>query len=163
MTVRLRTGLKTAVSGYMSRSNRKSDSKRYYDWIYHACLDRMSAERLCGEPKLYYPAAFHCQQCIEKALKGYLLYKSRKLMDGHNLTWLCKQAAMMDGSFTQWIDESAVLNRYYIETRYPADIPLEIDKSAMDSLIKMSGDMMDFICEMTKFDFSSYHKKSRKK
>ncbi|MBQ7784062.1 MAG: HEPN domain-containing protein [Oscillospiraceae bacterium] len=147
----------------MSRGNRKSDSKRYYDWIYHAALDRMAAERLSGEAKLYYTAAFHCQQCIEKALKGYLLFKSRKLLDGHNLTWLCKQAAMMDSSFTQWIDESAVLNRYYIETRYPADIPLEINRETMDSLMKMSGEMMDFICSITKFDFGSYHKKGRKR
>ncbi len=146
----------------MSRSSKKGDSKRYYDWIYHAALDRMAAERLCGDKVLYYTAAFHCQQCIEKALKGYLLYKSRKLMDGHNLTWLCKQAAMMDSGFIQWIDESAVLNRYYIETRYPADIPMEISADDMQSLIKMSGDMMDFICEATKFDFNSYHKKSRR-
>lgn len=147
----------------MSRSNRKSDSKRYYDWIYHAWLDRMAARMLMDEPVLYYSAAFHCQQCIEKALKGFLLFKSRKLLDGHNLTWLCKQAAMMDSGFVQWIDESAVLNRYYIETRYPADIPLEIDRNTMESLMKMCSDMMDFICDATKFDFNSYHKKSRKK
>ncbi|MBQ5332143.1 MAG: HEPN domain-containing protein [Oscillospiraceae bacterium] len=146
----------------MSRGAKKTDSKRYYDWIYHASLDMMAAEQLCGEPKLYYTAAFHCQQCIEKALKGYLLFKSRKLLDGHNLTWLCKQAAMMDNSFVQWLDESTVLNRYYIETRYPADIPLEIDGETMGSLMRMSSEMMEFICGLTKFDFNSYHKKSRK-
>lgn len=147
----------------MSRNSKKGDSKRYYDWIYHASLDRMAAEVLCNDPQLYYAAAFHCQQCIEKALKGYLLFKSRHLLDGHNLTWLCKQAAMMDDSFIQWIDESAVLNRYYIETRYPADIPLEINSSTMKSLMNMSGSMMDFICDITKFDFNSYHRKSRSK
>lgn len=146
----------------MSRGPKKGDSKRYYDWIYHASLDMMAAEVLAPEPKLYYTAAFHCQQCIEKALKGYLLFKSRKLLDGHNLTWLCKQAAMMDSSFVQWLDESAVLNRYYIETRYPADIPLEIDEETMKSLLRMSNEMMDFICSLTKFDFGSYHKKSKK-
>lgn len=70
---------------------------------------------------------------------------------------------MMDGGFVQWIDESAVLNRYYIETRYPADIPLEIDGETMKSLVAMCSDMMDFICDITKFDFNSYHKKPRKK
>lgn len=148
---------------YMSRGSKKGDSKRYYDWIYKAWLDRLAARELCGEKLLYPAAAFHCQQCIEKALKGYLLFKSRRLLDGHNLTWLCKQAAMMDGGFVQWIDESAVLGRYYIETRYPADIPLEIDGETMKSLISMSSDMMDFICDATKFDFNSYHKKPKKK
>ena len=150
------------MNGSMSRGNRKGDSKRYYDWIYHAYIDRLSALELCKDTTLYDAAAFHCQQCIEKALKGYLLYKSRHLLDGHNLTWLCKQAAMMDSSFVQWLDESAVLNRYYIETRYPADIPMEIDGGTMESLMTMSGDMLDFICDQTGFDFRSYHKKSRR-
>ena len=48
----------------MSRNSKKGDSKRYYDWIYHASLDRMAAEVLCDDPQLYYVAAFHCQQCI---------------------------------------------------------------------------------------------------
>lgn len=144
----------------MSRASRKGDSKRYYDWIYRAALDRMAAERLCGEKELYDCAAFHCQQCIEKALKGYLLFKSRKLLDGHNLTWLCKQAALIDSAFTEWIDESAVLNRYYIETRYPADIISWVDKETLDVLMKISGDMLELICDRTKFDFASYHRKS---
>ena len=146
----------------MSRSSRKGDSKRYYDWIYHACLDKMAAEALSQDRRLYCCAAFHCQQCIEKALKGYLLYKSRHLLDGHNLTWLCKQAAMMDDSFIDWIDETAVLNRYYIETRYPPDIPLEIDGETVARLVKMSTDMLEKICDVTGFDFGSYHKRKRR-
>ena len=146
----------------MSRASKKGDSKRYYDWIYHAWLDRMAAEELVKNTRLYDVSAFHCQQCIEKGLKGYLLYKSRHLLDGHNLTWLCKQAAMLDEGFKQWIDESAVLNRFYIETRYPADIPLDIDTETMTSLLDMSGAMLDFICEATGFDFNSYHKRKRR-
>ncbi|MCC8043447.1 MAG: HEPN domain-containing protein [Oscillospiraceae bacterium] len=145
----------------MSRGSRKGDSKRYYDWIYHAVIDRYAAQALCDDKRLHCAAAFHCQQCIEKALKGFLLYKSRKLLDGHNLTWLCKQAAMMDSGFAEYIDESVVLNRYYIETRYPADIPIEIDDETMKSLMTMSGNMLDFICELTGFDFASYHKRKR--
>ena len=140
-----------------------SDSCFYYKWLDKALCDLQAARLLLTYGGAHYNIAFHCQQAIEKALKGYLLFKSRPLLDGHNLTWLCKQAAMMDDSFIQWIDESAVLNRYYIETRYPADIPLEINSSTMKSLMNMSGSMMDFICDITKFDFNSYHRKSRSK
>lgn len=147
----------------MSRGSKKTDSKRYYDWIYHAWIDRLSAEMLRQDKRLYDAAAFHCQQCIEKGLKGYLLYKSRKLLDGHNLTWLCKQAAMLDENFIQWIDESAVLNRYYIETRYPADMPDYITAETIERLMCMSGEMLEFICDITGFDFASYHKRGAKK
>ena len=91
-----------------------------------------------------------------------LLFKKHKLYDGHNLTWLCKQCALLDDNFIDWIDESAVLNRYYIETRYPADIPLELSTSECEALVEMSSQIMDYICDVTGFDFRSYHKRTRK-
>ncbi len=72
------------------------------------------------DDRCYNLSAFHCQQAIEKALKSYILLKSGLLVDGHNLTWLCKQAMRYDPKFSDWLDESAALNRCYIETRYPA-------------------------------------------
>lgn len=147
----------------MSRGGHSTDSKRYYDWLFYAYQDHISALMLAEDKRLYSMAAFHCQQCIEKSLKAYLLFKNRKLFDGHNLTWLCKQAAMMDGSFSRWLTASAALNRYYIETRYPADILLDIDRETVDMLIDATSEMLDFICGQIKFDYNSYHKKIRKK
>jgi HEPN domain-containing protein len=147
----------------MGRGSHSTDSKRYYDWLFYAYQDHMAALVLSEDNRLYSMAAFHCQQCIEKALKSYLLFKNRKLLDGHNLTWLCKQAAMMDNSFAKWLEKSTALNRYYIETRYPADILLEIDKGEIDDILDAASEMLDFICEQIKFDFNSYHKRGGKK
>ena len=147
----------------MSRSSSHStDSKRYYDWLYHACLDIMSARRLIEDSRLAKPVVFHCQQAMEKSLKAFLLYKHRKLFDGHNLTWLCKQASLTDQSFTQWIGKSALLNRFYIETRYPADIPEEIGKDTAEDILAATEEMLDFICDITKFDYRSYRKNGKK-
>ena len=66
-------------------------------------------------------------------------------MDGHNLTWLCKQAVKLDGTFARWLSQSAKLNRCYIETRYPADIPLDLSLSKVKEAFQMSSDMLDFI------------------
>ncbi len=146
----------------MSRgSNHTGDSKRYYDWLYHACLDIMSARMLMADERLSKPVVFHCQQAMEKSLKAFLLYKHRKLFDGHNLTWLCKQAAMTDQSFTEWISKSALLNRYYIETRYPADIPEEINRELVKEILESTEKMLGSICELTKFDYRSYRKKGK--
>lgn len=145
----------------MGRANHNTDSRRYFDWLFHAKLDFLAAELLVKDERCYNAAAFHCQQCIEKALKGYLLFKNRKLLDGHNLTWLCKQAVMMDRTFMQWLTKSATLNRYYIETRYPADIPLEISTEMIEDLMTATGDMLDFICEQIRFDFVSYHRRQK--
>lgn len=147
---------------YMSRSSSHStDSKRYYDWLYHACLDIMSARILMEDERLAKTVVFHCQQAMEKGLKAFLLYKHRKLFDGHNLTWLCKQAALTDQSFTKWISKSAQLNRYYIETRYPADIPEEIGMELTKEILEATEEMMEFVCDITKFDYRSYRKKGK--
>ena len=147
---------------YMSRSSSHStDSKRYYDWLYHACLDIMSARALMEDERLAKPAVFHCQQAMEKGLKAFMLYKHRKLFDGHNLTWLCKQAALTDQSFTKWIGKSTLLNRYYIETRYPADIPEEISADFIKDILEATEGMLEFIFDLTKFDYRSYRKKGK--
>ena len=147
----------------MSRkSSHSCDSKRYYDWLFHAYQDLLAARMLITDRRLFNPTVFHCQQAIEKSLKAFLLYKHRKLFDGHNLTWLCKQAALTDQSFTKWIGKSTLLNRFYIETRYPADIPEEIDRQLVEEILEATEDMMDFICDNIKFDYNSYHYRNKK-
>lgn len=146
----------------MSYRNKTTDSKRYFDWLFHANLDYLAAKKLIEDERCYMATAFHCQQCIEKALKGYMLYKNRKLFDGHNLTWLCKQAMMMDDHFREYLMDSVTLNKYYIETRYPADIPLDIDCETIQKLFDITTNMLNFICEQIRFDFASYHKRSVK-
>ena len=147
----------------MSRSSSHStDSKRYYDWLFHAYQDLLAAKTLIEDSRLYEPTVFHCQQAIEKSLKAYMLYKTHRLFDGHNLTWLCKQAAMLDSGFTKWIGKSTLLNRFYIETRYPADIPVEIDRRLAEDILAATEEMTDFVCDTIKFDFNSYHKRTKK-
>ena len=122
-----------------------NDSRRYYDWIDRAGEDLEAARLLMASEDTLNAASFHCQQCIEKALKGYLLYKTRNHVDGHNLTWLCRQAVKWDNRFAEWLDESAALNRYYIETRYPADIPLRLSEDKVAGVYTMADKMYRFI------------------
>ena len=35
--------------------------------------------------------AFHCQQAMEKMLKGWLLKMTGELLDGHSLVFLCRK------------------------------------------------------------------------
>lgn len=121
------------------------DSTRYNDWLDKAREDMESAGVLSRYEECHNAAAFHCQQAIEKALKAYILLKSDILVDGHNLTWLCKRAMRYDKHFHKYLDESASLNKCYIETRYPADIPLELTNEVVARYHRMAHDMYSFI------------------
>lgn len=127
------------------RRGNPHDSKRYFDWLERAESDLSSALILKNNDGDNCNAAFHCQQCIEKALKGYILYRTGRHTDGHNLTFLCRSACRIDSKFDEWLDESASLNRYYIETRYPTDIGFDITDSELERVYKMAFDMYSFI------------------
>ena len=126
----------------MSRARKGGrDSLYYYKWLDKALLDLQAARILMTWNGDTCNIAFHCQQAIEKALKGYLLFKTGRHFDGHNLTYLCRQAVQQDEMFTEWLDESAALNNLYIETRYPTDLPVAIDEHACRQYFTMAENM----------------------
>jgi HEPN domain-containing protein len=55
------------------RGQRDQDSHRYYDWIKAGSADLAIAELLLRADSCYEGIAFHCQQCIEKSLKAYII------------------------------------------------------------------------------------------
>lgn len=131
------------------KRGRSPDSRRYYDWLDRAEEDLTSSRALIDNPDCYNSAAFHCQQTIEKALKAFILLKSGMLVDGHNLTWLLRRAAKHDTNLLNWLEGCVALNRCYIETRYPADIPLDIDHRQVISYYGTARDIFGFVCHET--------------
>lgn len=146
----------------MARGYRDGDSKRYFDWLYYAAIDLRCAKLLVEDEKCYNQVSFHCQQCVEKGLKGYLLWRRRRLYDGHNLPFLIKQAMQEDQHFRKYLPATTNINHYYIEARYPADFLLQLDEKTAQQLIDTTDEILTFINSLVKFDFASYrHKKPR--
>lgn len=146
----------------MGRGYRDNDSRRYFDWLYYANVDLIAAKTLLGTSVCSNSVAFHCQQAVEKALKGYLLFHRHRLYDGHNLPWLCKQAMQEDPHFEQWFSSVSKLNRFYIEARYPADFLLQLSEESTRKVLLETSDIMEFVMRLVHFDFASYrHKKNK--
>ena len=129
------------------RRHNPTDSRRFQDWLNAAYDVLRAAELLIQDDTLHNATAFHCQQCAEKVLKGYILARDEQAVDGHNLTWLCKRACRIDPEFSQWLDESAALNKFYIETRYPTDIPTEISDEQVGRLLEMTRQLFQYVVE----------------
>jgi len=125
------------------------DSKRFRDWLDKAGKDLEAARILKQHGSFNDTVAFHCQQAIEKALKGFVLYKTSELAEGHSLVYLCKKAATIDITFKTYLKDCAYVNQYYIETRYPADFPLEVsDEEALECLA-IAARITDYISSTT--------------
>ncbi|MDT3698664.1 MAG: HEPN domain-containing protein [Thermincola sp.] len=102
------------------------DTKRYKEWLIMAEKDLKSARILFEHDADYGIVCFHCQQAIEKYLKGYLIFKSGELAEGHSLVKLCKKVAGFERSFEKLLKDCAFVNAFYIETRYPAEDPMSV-------------------------------------
>ena len=95
-----------------------SDSCFYYKWLDKALCDLQSARLLLSYGGEHYKNPFH------------------------NLTYLCRQAIQLDSSaFSEYLDETAALNDIYIETRYPTDLPFEIDELEVRRYLDMAERM----------------------
>lgn len=65
---------------------------------------------------------FHMQQCVEKYLKGYLVFYGKEIERTHNIGRILRECREIDDSFSL-MDTPAVdrLTLYAAELRYPDD------------------------------------------
>ncbi|MBQ9848814.1 MAG: HEPN domain-containing protein [Clostridia bacterium] len=121
------------------------DSRRYRDWYVKAKQDFRGAEILFEAEVDNSLVAFHCQQAIEKMLKGYVLKNTEQLLEGHSLIFLIRRASRFDEDIRRFTKDCAFVNQFYIETRYPADIPDEVDEFEVKECLDTARDVLSYI------------------
>jgi len=113
-------------------------------WFAFAKDDIESAEILIRENK-YNIACFHAQQAAEKALKGFLINNNIMLPRTHNLVELINMCSNINYSFIKYIQKMAILNQFYIATRYPdAVLGIGPDKDTAVKSIKFAKEIFDY-------------------
>ena len=94
-------------------------------WLEQARVDLKWVRHLEGEGA-YYLVCFLAQQAAEKALKAVLYARGEELVVGHSVRQLCQRVAREEARFAPHLEEWAVLDSYYIPTRYPNGLPDDI-------------------------------------
>ena len=95
-------------------------------WLIFAREDLRIAELALGEG-IYNQVCFHSQQCVEKVLKGFIIYKGQIHPQTHKLADLLSY--MLPSPFDDLKDEILILDRFYIPTRYPDALPGTLSES----------------------------------
>ncbi|MBI3617715.1 MAG: HEPN domain-containing protein [Candidatus Omnitrophica bacterium] len=116
------------------------------EWFKKGDSDLRTAEILVKEE---HPptdtACFHCQQAVEKYLKGYLTLKGIDFLKSHDLDYLLKLCVDLDKNFADHEETVLTLNKYGIEPRYPADIPVYYSVEETKRAVELAKEMMNFI------------------
>lgn len=120
-----------------------ADPNDFRDWLFYANDDLESANILMQHypPKMRI-AAYHCQQCAEKALKGYLIANKIEPPYIHDIKRLCDLCIKIDADFTK-IAHCDYLTDFATISRYPDEI--EITQAQTQKALANAEAVLDFV------------------
>jgi HEPN domain-containing protein len=124
-------------------------------WLTKARRDLLSAKRLARGSEPYLDTAiYHCQQCIEKAIKGWLVFHDQSFEKTHDLRFLATLASNTEPKFTEWFGVAEQVTPYATAYRYPGET-LEPTQDEFQQAFKASGQFYDFVCSILPIELSA--------
>lgn len=121
------------------------------EWIRKAEEDYEAGRTLVRKRKRPTPnvVGFHCQQCVEKYLKAYLVMQGEIFPKTHDLLVLHKLCLSLEPSFEMIGDLLDRLNPYAVEFRYPGE---EISIEEARAAVRAMEEARSFIRHYLRFD-----------
>jgi HEPN domain-containing protein len=123
-------------------------------WFKYSYSDLFTARHMFEDvyPKQTEISCFHCQQCAEKAIKGFLIYKDIEPPKIHDLRILCKMCQDVDSSFNSISGACAALTPFAVAARYPKELAADetVAKLAIDKAQRVYDFCISKIPEMEK-------------
>lgn len=108
--------------------------QKHEHWLLIAQEDLDSAKHLFAVPLM--TGLFHVQQCAEKALKAYLMFKKGTVIKTHDLVRLVNVCMEFDTNFETLRLFAAVLTPYETAGRYPET---SFEKPSMEEIKELIG------------------------
>jgi HEPN domain-containing protein len=115
-----------------------------FSWFEYAFHDLDAAVILSQQLKPKFEiVCYHCQQCAEKMLKGFIASHNGKLLKTHDLVVLCEECKSYEPEFDTILEICSDLTIYASEIRYPNT--LAIDKFHMLKALDNAKLIMSFV------------------
>ena len=112
-----------------------SDLSLVQEWFRYSQNDLISARHLFENvyPKQIEIACYLSQQCAEKSLKGFLIFKDIDPPRTHDLVKLCQLCINYDSTFSKISNICSDLTPYGVGVRYPNQLTVDdvLTKSAI--------------------------------
>lgn len=113
------------------------------EWFQKAREDVEAAELLLAHNGPVGAAAFHVQQALEKALKGFLLAHGWELRRIHDLDPLLKAAVVYDPTLEEFHELCLRVSQFYFDERYPGLQSSELTSDEVQEALESSGPLLN--------------------
>jgi HEPN domain-containing protein len=120
------------------------------DWLTKSAHDLHTALIVSTSPDGPLDTAiYHCQQAAEKALKGWLTWRSRPVAKTHDLIRLIANAADDTPEFAQFEEAAEILTPYVSAFRYPGLTEDAMpSREEFDVALKHAQAFYDFVVDL---------------
>lgn len=118
-------------------ATRQWRAKAQNDW---KTVEILTASKQCPADVV----CFHCQQYVEKLLKGFLTLKGIEALRTHDLRRLIQLAESFEPKLAQLADEADDLTAHGVQTRYPGDF-WQVEPAEMKRLVVLSQKFADIL------------------
>jgi len=85
---------------------------------------------------------YHCEQAVEKYLKGFLVFMEQMPPKTHDLTLLCNLCSEHDSNFSSLLSSCNYLTDFAVQPRYPKE--MDISDANVKTAIKYALKVRDF-------------------
>lgn len=105
-----------------------ADPKLIQEWLRKADEDLGFAASIIEDSPFYAQICFHFQQAAEKYLKAIIVADDLEFQKIHDLVMLLKSCLGRRPELIRLMPDCKLLNRFYIDTRYPVHWPTDYTK-----------------------------------
>ena len=100
----------------------------------------------------FLPIAFHCQQVVEKSLKGLLTYHGKKFDKTHDLQEILGLVLVIEPSLEEVLKPTIELTPYAVAFRYPDALKQDLTLLDIDRFLEMTNNAYKEISSRIPFD-----------
>ena len=127
-----------------------ADAQVIREWLKKADEDFDFAVSVIEESTFYAQICFHFHQAAEKYLKSVVIGWDLEFKKIHDLPVLLKSVLAKEASLQTLLDDCKLLNRFYIDTRYPVHWPTEYTKEEIRKSLKEAKKLIALVKEKVK-------------
>lgn len=125
----------------------------YKTWLKFAQEDLYFAKiAIAPEHITIFVALFHAQQCAEKSLKTYLIFKEKRSPRTHDLTELLTLCIRLNDEFRNLSENVIEINPISSTSRYPDYMNFFPDLTVTQTLIIKAEKILIFVTEIIEYE-----------